>query len=289
MLYPTAQDWLSTTGRKVMLFGMSGLGKTHVSTMLRERAGWFHYSVDYRIGTRYMGEHILDSYKEEAMKSPVLRDLLLSDSIHIASKITFHNLAPLSTYMGKPGDPARGGLAIGEYRRRQALHRDAEVAAMLDTPHFISRARRLYGYEHFVCDTSGSICEVVDPDDPEDAVMSALAPHLLPVWIRGTEEQAEELAARFDRAPPPMYYRPEMLERFWTDFLSETGTGDATADPDAFARFSYRRALAARLPRYAAIAARWGVTVEAAEVAALRSPEDFMALVARALDRRASA
>ena len=40
--------------------------------------------------------------------------------------------------------------------------------------------------------------------------------------------------------------------------------------------------MAHRLPRYAAMAARWGVTVEAAEVAAVRDPQDF-----DALDRRA--
>ena len=41
--------------------------------------------------------------------------------------------------------------------------------------------------------------------------------------------------------------------------------------------------MAHRLPRYAAMADRWGVTVEAAEVAAVRDPQDFDALVAEAL------
>ena len=41
-----------------------------------------------------------------------------------------------------------------------------------------------------------------------------------------------------------------------------------------------------RLPRYRAMAERWGVTVEAAEVEALRDPHDFEALVDAALARR---
>ena len=45
--------------------------------------------------------------------------------------------------------------------------------------------------------------------------------------------------------------------------------------------------MAHRLPRYHAMAERWGVTVEAAEVEALRDPQDFEALVAAALGRRA--
>src|SRR6056297_3607325 len=143
MIYESADAWRGAPEKRVLLFGMSGLGKTHVSAMLRREGGWFHYSVDYRIGTRYMGEHIADSVKAEAMKVPYLAALLRTDSIYIGSNITFQNLAPLSTYLGKPGDPDKGGLPFEEYRRRQALHRQAEVASMLDTPYFIDRETAL--------------------------------------------------------------------------------------------------------------------------------------------------
>ena len=139
MLYQSAQDYRKAAHKQVLLFGMSGLGKTYLSNMMRG-SGWFHYSVDYRIGTRYMGEYIADNFKREAMKVPLLRELLMTDSVYIASNITFENLAPLSTYLGKPGDPGKGGLALGEYQRRQAQHAKAEVAAMLDSTRFIARA-----------------------------------------------------------------------------------------------------------------------------------------------------
>ncbi|MEE9426583.1 MAG: ATPase, partial [Paracoccaceae bacterium] len=35
MIYASAQDWENDPHKKVLLFGMSGLGKTHVSNMLR--------------------------------------------------------------------------------------------------------------------------------------------------------------------------------------------------------------------------------------------------------------
>ena len=89
MIYKTAQDWLKAPKKRVLLFGMSGLGKTWVSNLLRAEGSWFHYSVDYRIGTRYMGEHIADNFKREAMKNPFLRELMLSDSVYIASNISF--------------------------------------------------------------------------------------------------------------------------------------------------------------------------------------------------------
>lgn len=287
MLYPDGPAFLRAPHKRVMLFGMSGLGKTTLSNMLRDAGDWFHYSVDYRIGTRYMGEFISDNFKREAMKVPLLRELLMSDSVFITSNITFDNLAPLSTYLGKPGDAAKGGLPLVEYQRRQAQHGHAEVAAMLDTTRFIDRAQDLYGYNHFVCDTSGSICEVVDAENPADPVMAEVSAHLLPVWIKGSEAHRAELCRRFDRAPKPMYYRPEFLLTVWADYLAETGLTAEKADPDAFLRFGYARLLESRQPRYAAMA-RWGVTVTAEDVAKATSPAAFDALIAAALDRRNS-
>lgn len=284
MIYPDAQTWRDAPKKRVLLFGMSGLGKTHVSSMLRER-DWFHYSVDYRIGTRYMGEHIADNFKREAMKVPLLRELLMTDSIYVASNITFHNLAPLSTYLGKPGDPAKGGLPFDEYMQRQDQHRRAEILAMRDTAHFIDRAETLYDYGNFVCDTSGSICEVVEPDDPDDPLLRFLTERLLLVWIEGGDAHTAELIRRFDRAPKPMYYQPDFLREAWSSHLAETGLPENEVDPDAFVRWTYARALAHRQPRYRAMA-RWGVTVSADEIAAIARPEDFEALIATAIDRR---
>lgn len=286
MIYRNSREWREATGRKVLLFGMSGLGKTYLSNMLRASGEWFHYSIDYRIGTRYMGELIADNFKREAMKVPFLRDLLLSNSVYIASNITFDNLAPLSTYLGKPGSQTRGGLEFDEYMRRQNQHRSAEIAALLDTPHFIARAQDIYRNPHFVCDSGGSICEVVHPENPADPVLSTLESALLMVWIKGSDAHTAELVRRFDRAPKPMYYQPEFLERAWVDYRVEKGLREDEVDPDDFIRWTYARALAHRQPRYAAMARR-GVTVLAEEVAQVRSPQDFTDLIATAIDRKA--
>ncbi len=286
MIYPTAADWYAADRRRVLLFGMSGLGKTYLANMLRDQALWFHYSIDYRIGTRYMGEFIADNFKREAMKVPLLRELLMTDSVYIASNITFDNLAPLSTYLGKPGNPARGGVPFEEYLRRQAQHREAEIAALLDTPRFIERAYDLYGYTSFVCDSGGSICEVVNPENPEDPVLSALSQNLLLVWLQGSDAHRAELIRRFDRAPKPIYYQPDFLRIVWDDYLRQQNLPESQVDPDAFLRFAYARLLDHRQPRYAAMA-RWGVTVTAEEAAEVRDAEGFTHLIARALERHA--
>ncbi len=283
MLYPTAQAWRDAPQKRIVLFAMSGLGKTHLSTLLRGSGDWFHYSIDYRIGTRYMGEYIVDNAKREAMQVPFLRDLLMSDSIYIGSNLSFDNLTPVSTYLGKPGNPEKGGLSLQEYTARQAQFERAERQALLETGYFISRAQALYGYPHFVCDTGGSICEWVDPEDPADPILTALSSQALMVWIRGTDAHTEELIRRFDRAPKPMAYRPDFLAAAWGRYLSETGQAEMAVDPDAFVRWTYAQALAHRQPLYEAMAANWGVTVEAADMAQVRDTADFDDVIARAL------
>ncbi|MEM7505687.1 MAG: ATPase [Pseudomonadota bacterium] len=285
MIYKTPEAYLNAPQKAVALFGMSGLGKTRIAAMLRAEAEWFHYSIDFRIGTRYMGEHIVDNFKREAMRNPFLRQLLRTDSIYIASNITFENLAPLSTYLGKPGDPAKGGIPFEEYVRRQRQHKDAEMKALRDTAHFITRAREIYDYQHFLCDTGGSICEVVEPEDPGDKLLGSLSQSVLLVQIRGTEALEDALVDRFVKAPKPMYYPEEVLRVFWAEYLQETGRTEATVDPDHFIAWGFRRLLARRLPRYDAIAKHWGVTVEAAEIEAITAPAQFDDLIAHAIER----
>ncbi|MEM9757257.1 MAG: ATPase [Pseudomonadota bacterium] len=289
MIYDTPRAWRDAPQKRLLWFGMSGLGKTRAAAMLRETGDWFHYSIDYRIGTAYLGEHISDNLKREAMRVPFLADLLRSDSIYLGSNITFDNLAPLSTWLGKPGRGDAGGLPFDEYMGRQALHRRAEVNTLLDTPHFIRRAHDLYGYRHFVADTGGSICEVVDPENPDDEVLQTLSAATLMVWIEGDEAHEAELVRRFEAAPKPMYYRPETLTALWTEYLDTHGVAGDAVDPDAFVRFAYTRAISRRTPIYAAMARNWGLRVHLTDMAGLRDATDVTDLVAEALGRRAAA
>ncbi|MEY1555597.1 ATPase [Yoonia sp. R2331] len=286
MIYLSASDWRNAPQKRVLLFAMSGLGKTYLSKMLRDTGDWFHYSIDYRIGTRYMGEKIADNAKREAMKVPFLRDLLQSNSIYIGSNISFDDLKPMSSYLGKPGDPAKGGLPWEEYTRRQDQFQAAEVAALHDTGYFIDRAVDLYHYPHFVCDTGGSICEWVDVNNPNDPIMTDLASKTLMVWIKGTDAHTAELIRRFDREPKPMSYDPAFLLATWQAYLVEFGTAPDQVDPDDFIRWAFAKALAHRQPRYQAMADKWGLTVPQAAVEGVKDTEGFVSMIADALEMR---
>lgn len=284
MLYTSAQDWRNASHKRILFFGMSGLGKTYLSNMLRASGDWFHYSIDYRIGTRYMGEFIADNAKAEAMKVPFLRELLLSDSIYIGSNLTFENLTPVSAYLGKPGNPDKGGLSMSEYRRRQEQFRQSEIHALMDTAYFIERAERLYDYPHFICDTGGSICEWVEADNPDDPILKELSRHTLMIWLRGDAQHTAELIRRFDKAPKPMAYQPEFLATVWQAYLSENNCVEGDVDPDTFIRWTYAKALAHRQPRYEAMS-KWGITLDAASLSGISTPEAFDQLIETALDR----
>ena len=286
MLLQRPEDFLAAPRHAVTVFGMAGVGKTRLAALLR-KSQWFHYSVDYRIGTRHMGEAITDNFKAEAMKLPFLRDLLKTDSIKIASNITFANLAPLSTYLGRPGDAKKGGLPLAEYQRRQEQHRLGEIAALLEVPRFIARAHDLYGYDNFIADTGGSLIEVVDPDNAKDPVIETLAASTALIYIRGTEKDAEELVRRFVQSPKPMYYQPHFLQKKWAEFKKLNGvTDDAKVDPDKFGAWGFEALLHDRLPRYQKLADKYGYAIDAADLATVRDGEEFVDLVATAIKKR---
>jgi hypothetical protein len=284
MRFKTSQEFRNLPRKAVTVLGMSGVGKTTLSSLLLD-AGWFQYSVDYRIGTRYMDEHITDNYKREAMKNPFLRDLLLSDSIYIRSNITFDNLAPLSTYLGKPGDPTKGGIPFAEYKRRQAEHREAEIRALHDVPEFIRRSHDIYQYQHFICDSGGSLCEVVNPDDRDDPVLVALAANTLLLYIEGTPEHTAMLVERFRRYPKPMYYQPAFLDAKWAEYKALNKiSSDDEVDPDGFAVWGFEQLLHHRIPLYARIAENFGYTVRMRDIPSVTSEEAFIDFVSAAID-----
>jgi hypothetical protein len=286
MKFSSGKDFEKLPHKAVTVFGMSGVGKTSFARLLLDHH-WFHYSVDYRIGTKYMDEYIEDNFKREAMKNPFLRDLLRSDSIYLRSNITFDNLAPLSTYLGKPGSPAKGGIPFLEYKRRQAEHREAEIRALKDVPDFIRRAADIYQYEHFICDSGGSLCEVVNPDDAADPVLSTLAQSTLLLYIEGTPEHAAMLIERFRKQPKPMYYQPAFLDAKWAEYKSlHKIKNDDDVDPDGFAVWGFEQLLHHRIPLYERIAQKFGYKVRMQDVPAVKSDTDFVTLVSKAIDQK---
>lgn len=276
----TAAEFRDWPNKSVTLLGMSGVGKTRLSCLLRADY-WFHYSGDYRIGTRYLDEPILDNIKQQAMQVPFLRDLLRSDSIFIRNNISVDHLKPVSIFLGKLGNPELGGLELTEYKRRQALHLEAEKAAMHDVPEFIHKAHHVYGYEHFINDAGGSVCELDD-----DELLQKLAEHTIILYIKATKHDEKVLIERAESAPKPMYYREAFLDEQLEIYMQERELlYPALIDPDDFVRWSFPRLFYSRIPRYEAIAEEFGYTVSTEELAQVNSADDFLTMIETAISR----
>lgn len=274
----SAAAFRNQTHKSITLLGMSGVGKTFLSNILRN-SDWFHYSGDYRIGTRYLNEPILDNIKMQAMQVPFLRDLLRTDSIYINNNITFENLDVVSSFLGKVGDPEKGGLPLEEFKHRQQLFNDAEIKAMQDVPAFIDKAKKIYGFNHFINDAGGSICELEN-----DKIFESLAEKTLILYIQANDDDEKRLIERSHSAPKPLYYRAEFLDEQLKAYMQEKRLEYvAMIDPDDFMRWVFPRLFYSRIPRYEAIAEKYGYTIKTEDLYKIKTEADFLALVEKAL------
>ena len=275
----TRDEFLQWPHKAITLLGMSGVGKTTLANKL-PKSRWFHYSGDYRIGTKYLSEPILDNIKRQAMQVGFLRDLLRNDSIYIASNITVHNLEPVATFLGKIGRPDLGGLPVDEFKKRQKLHREAEIGAMRDVASFIEKAQEIYGYDHFINDAGGSLCEIDDEETEQ-----TLAEHTLILYLRPDDALERELVQRAIDNPKPLYYQEPFLDQKLAEYLSEAEL-ESPNDivPDEFVRWIFPSLVAHRRPRYQALADRYGYTLNARLAEAITCEADFLDYVASVLD-----
>ncbi len=275
------QEFIDWPSKRITLLGMSGVGKTTLADHLPKKK-WFHYSGDYRIGTQYLEEPILDNIKRQAMDVPFLQDLLLSDSIYICSNITVNNLTPISTFLGKIGDESLGGLTQTEFKRRQALHRQAEISAMHDVPSFIQKAEDIYGYKHFINDAGGSVSEL---DEPK--VIETLADHTLILYLKASPSLENTLIQRAAASPKPLYYRESFLDENLEKFTVEKGYTDINKiPPDEFVSWVFPKLIRSRSPHYEEISKQYGYTINADDVYKITTEQELIGLIADAIAKQ---
>ena len=277
----TVEEFRAWKNKKVTLLGMSGVGKSYLSAKLHG-TDWFHYSGDYRIGTRYLDEHILDMIKQQAMQVPFLKDLLRKDWIYFSNVIRVNDLGPVLSFVGKLGNPGLGGVELGDFIQRQAIYRQAEIDAMLDVQEFIQKAQNIYGYAHFINDVGGSLCEIDEP-----GMIESLIDCTMILYIKITDQEQEDvLIQRSQSSPKPLYFRPEFLEEQLAIYLQENGIKYAAQiDPDEFSRWIFPHLFHSRIPLYDAIA-QHGYTVTSDEAAQVENEDDFLQLLELAIERQ---
>lgn len=265
--------------KRITLLGMSGVGKTHLAKLIGHNGDWFHFSGDFHIGATHLKDEIVDNIALKMRKDPWLKTLLNNNSISVNSQVTFDNLEPISTFLGKVGNPEEGGLPIDEFARRQALFMAAETKAMYDVPAFIEHALN-QGQEHFINDAGGSLCELTD-----NRVYEVLAEHTLILYIKTSNANEKMLIDRAQKRPKPLYYQTEFLQWALSDYLEGKKLSYvAQIDPDDFVRWVFPKLVANRLPKYQAIADQFGYTVSSDALYQCKTTDDVFNLIDEALD-----
>jgi len=257
---------------------MSGVGKTRLAKLIGEEGDWFHFSGDYRIGATHLKDDIIANIANKMKTDSWLKKLLDNQSISVNSQVTFDNLEPISAFLGKVGNPEEGGLPIDEFIRRQNLFFEAEKKTMYEVPEFINRSQS-EGFSHFINDAGGSLCELEDPK-----LYKTLSEKSLIVYIQTNKENERILIERAKTRPKPMYYNSRFFENSINTYLSENSLDYAAqVSPDDFVSWVFPRLIEDRLKKYAAIANKYGCTIQSDDLHNCNSSNDVINLISSAL------
>ena len=240
--------------KRFALLGMSGLGKTFISQSLVKKDNWLHYSVDYEIG----------------------KILFKNKHSNFLNGFEVGNLTNLSNFLGKPGSQSMGGILFSEYLKRQQLHRDAEIKATLNASLLVERSPEL---SHFMCDTSGSICELVNPQDENDKILSSLSKNFLIICLEAPDTMYQVLIDRFLAKPKPMYYEENFLHSLWKSFKDDTLTTCDEINPDDFMIYGFKALIKRRKTIFDTISKNWGISLDSEQLRGVKCAADLIGAI----------
>ncbi|MBX2834914.1 MAG: hypothetical protein KTR28_08070 [Micavibrio sp.] len=248
----TKREFLASPKKAITLIGMSGVGKSYISEIL-SKDGWLNYSVDYLIGAHYLREALGQA----------------------SGEMSAGNILALSEFVGQLGAAEKGGLDLGEFKKRQSMYCNAEIQAMKDACGAIDGADG-----NIVVDSSGSICELNAP-----TVINEVGHRSLFVYLKVRQEGHGEILRRAVEYPKPLYYSPDFLIDRLDAYMEQFDVaGVDMINPNEFLRWVFPFLFQARLEKYQVLADFFGVSVYSDKFADVKSAEDVMAVIAEALE-----
>lgn len=247
----TKSDFNKIDKKVITLMGMSGVGKTYLSSLLAKE-NWFHYSCDLEIGTTYLGGEISKTLGEE-------------------NAVIAEDLSQLSRYVGQLG---QGKLSLEEFKRRQNKYFDAECESLRRLQEVVNQAHQ-DGFEQVINDSTGSLCEINDK-----VLLGAVDENSLIVYIKATAAEEKEVLKRAQDYPKPMFFSPERFDYWVEEYLTIKGIDNVSEmDADDFGRWVFPRLFENRLPKYQYIADKYGVTIPSEALQNVKTSEEFLTII----------
>ncbi|MGH1456913.1 MAG: hypothetical protein ACRBDI_09045 [Alphaproteobacteria bacterium] len=245
------QDFIDMPRKAITLLGMSGSGKTHISLMLAKQ-GWESYSCDYEIGTKY-----------------------LKDALNGFGDVTGENISALSVFLGKVGDAAKGGYSLDLFLERQQAYYDAEHKALSDMSDALANSD-----SHFIHDSTGSLCEIMDDD-----LIGDLGEKTLFVYLKADEDAEQTVLQRAQDYPKPLFFPPSHFQGWLHEYIELYSIdGVEAVDPNNFSRWVFPKLFESRKPKYQALADQYGVTIPSKEFYVMKNSDDFITIIAEYLE-----
>lgn len=254
----TKSDFKKIDHKVITLMGMSGVGKTYLS-MLLSGENWFHYSCDLEIGTKYLSADMAETLGEP-------------------NSVTVGDMSQLSRYVGRLGRESEGGLPFDEFKRRQQKYLAAECQSLRELRGVVKSANA-QGFDNVINDSTGSLCEIDD-----DVLLDSVDENSLIVYIKADAAQEQKVLKRAQEYPKPLFFSPERFDFWVAEFLAEKGLSSSDdMSKDEFSRWVFPRLFENRLPKYQAIADKYGVTIPSAAFLDIKTAEEFLDIIVKHL------
>ena len=139
--------------------------------------------------------------------------------------------------------------------------------------HVVNHATR-NGFTHTVNDSTGSLCEIND-----NQLMSFIDENSLIVYIKASKEEEQKVLKRAQEYPKPMFFSPDKFDEWVKAYATEKNIKADAFDPDAFSRWVFPKLLENRLPKYKAIADKYGVTIPSEAFQGVKTSNDFLSII----------
>ncbi len=250
----TVLEQLGSKPVDTLIVGMSGIGKSWLSRQLDASGFWRYISVDAKIQSQHLAEEIFSRFHKEVAAGPMISRLYALGALRLDIEHHHETLAPLTAWLGMPGGSKFGGIPFKEYTQRQNTHFKAERQVIEELLTMENNGHPL------LVDTSGSFCEVISIDDP---IFASIQKKFRIISLRESDAAINMLINRFRAHPKPIYYPLDLLQQYWRNFLSTRQLNEHDVVPNEFATWAYEKLIVNRRKKYAAIAEKSNLCIEA--------------------------